>query len=120
MHIDLRKTLKLMEKNLPPEGTQDEKQLDKLYELAMRFRSQILAVKYDMLDFGFAKRKPVDKAASDSQTETKSMVTLTIPEPLPARKELTSSLEDHWIREIHKEIARENQTGIPYFERLSC
>lgn len=68
MHIDLCKTLKLMEKNLPPEGTQDEKQLDKLYELAMRFRSQILAVKYDMLDFGSAKRKPIVEAASDSQT----------------------------------------------------
>ena len=65
-----------MEKNLPPEGTQDEKQLDKLYELAMRFRSQILAVKYDMLDFGFAKRKPIVEAASDSQTETKRTVTL--------------------------------------------
>jgi len=117
LHIDLRKTLKLMEKNLPPEGTEDIGQLDKLYELAMRFRSQILAVKYDMLDFGSAKRKSIVEAASDSQTEPKSMVTLIIPEPLPARKELTSSLEDHWIREIHKEIARESQTGIPYFEK---
>jgi len=106
-----------MEKNLPPEGAEDIGQLDKLYELAMRFRSQILAVKYDMLDFGSAKRKPIVEAASDSQTEPKSMVTLLIREPLPARKELTSSLEDHWIREIHKEIARESQTGIPYFEK---
>ena len=117
MHIDLRKTLKLMERNLPAEGTQDYDQLDKLYELAMRFRSQILAVKYDMLDFGSAKRKPISEAASGSQTETKNMVTLMIPEPLPARKELTSSLEDHWIRKIHEEIARESQTGIPYFEK---
>ena len=117
MHIDLRKTLTLMEKNLPAEGTQDIRQLDKLYELAMRFRSQILAVKYDMLDFGFAKRKPIVEAAPDIQTENKSMVTLMIPEPLPARKELTSALEDHWIREIHEEIARESQTGIPYFEK---
>lgn len=91
--------------------------MEKLYELAMRFRSQILAVKYDMLDFGSAKRKPIVEAASDSQTEPKSMVTLLIREPLPARKEPTSSLEDHWIREIHKEIARESQTGIPYFEK---
>ena len=106
-----------MERNLPAEGTQDYDQLDKLYELAMRFRSQILAVKYDMLDFGSAKRKPISEAASGSQTETKNMVTLMIPEPLPARKELTSSLEDHWIRKIHEEIARESQTGIPYFEK---
>lgn len=117
MHIDLRKTLKLMERNLPPEGTEDIEQLDKLYELAMRFRSQILAVKYDMLDFGSAQRKPIVEAALDIQTENKSMVTLTIPEPLPARKKLTSSLEDHWIRKIHEEIARESQTGIPYFEK---
>ena len=117
MHIDLRKTLKLMEKNLPAEGTEDIGQLDKLYELAMRFRSQILAVKYDMLDFGSAKRKPIVEAALDTQTENKSMITLVIPEPLPARKELTSSLEDHWIRKIHEEIARESQTGIPYFKR---
>lgn len=117
MHIDLRKTLKLIEKSLPAEGTRDEKQLDKLYELAMRFRSQILAVKYDMLDFGSAKRKPIVEAALDVQTKNKSMVTLVIPEPLPARKELTSSLEDHWIRKIHEEIARESRTGIPYFEK---
>ena len=120
MHIDLRKTLKLMEKNLPPEETEDIGQLDKLYELAMRFRSQILAVKYDMLDFGSAKRKSIVETASDSQTETKSMVTLMIPEPLPARKELTSSLEDHWIRKFHKEIARESLTGNPTLKRLSC
>ena len=117
MHIDLRKTLKLIEKSLPAEGTRDEKQLDKLYELAMRFRSQILAVKYDMLDFGSAKRKPIVEAALDVQTKNKSMVTLVIPESLPARKELTSSLEDHWIRKIHEEIARESRTGIPYFEK---
>ena len=117
MHIDLRKTLKLMEKNLPPEGTQDEKQLDKLYELAMRFRSQILAVKYDMLDFGSAKRKPIVEAALDVQTKNKSMVTLVIPEPLPARKELTGALENHWIQMIHEAIAQEAETGIPRFEK---
>lgn len=38
----------------------------------MRFRSQILAVKYDMLDFGSAKRKPIVEAALDVQTKIKA------------------------------------------------
>ena len=57
------------------------------------------------------------EAASDSRTEPKSMVTLIIPEPLPARKELTGALENHWIQKIHEAIAQEAETGIPRFEK---
>ena len=45
------------------------------------------------------------------------MIVLTIPEPLPARKELTSNVEEHWIQMIHDAIAQESQTGLPYFEK---
>lgn len=45
------------------------------------------------------------------------MVVLTIPEPLPARKELTSNVEEHWIQMIHDAIVQESQTGLPYFEK---
>ena len=118
MRIDLHETLRKIEKNLPEDKVITFKMLEQAYGHTMRLRSQILSVMYDMVDFGPAKRA-IAKAlgAASSQTENKNLVRLVIPEPLPARKELTSSLEDHWIREIHKEIARESQTGIPYFEK---
>ena len=60
---------------------------------------------------------PVDEpVALPPQTE-KKMVVLTIPEPLSARKELTSNVEEHWIQMIHDAIAQESKTGLPYFEK---
>lgn len=47
----------------------------------------------------------------------KRVVTLTIDEPLPGMKELTSSVQEHWITLIHDAIARESQTGIPKFQK---
>ena len=118
MRIDLHETLRKIEKNLPEDKVITFKMLEQTYGYTMRLRSQILSVMYDMVDFGPAKRA-IAKAlgAASSQTENKNLVRLVIPEPLPARKELTSSLEDHWIRKIHEKIARESQTGIPYFEK---
>ena len=59
---------------------------------------------------------PVDEPiVQPSQTE-KKMVVLTIPEPLPARKELTSNVEEHWIKMIHDAIARESQTGLGHLQ----
>ena len=45
------------------------------------------------------------------------MITLVIPEPLPAARELTSAVEEHWIEMIHKAIAEESKTGIPRFKK---
>ncbi len=47
----------------------------------------------------------------------KQSVTLLIDEPLPGMKELTSSVQEHWITLIHDAIAQESQTGIPQFQK---
>ncbi len=117
MYIDLWKTLKKIEDQLPEDKSPEPAQLEKAYELTLRLRSQLIAVQYDMEQFGMGIVPPVDEpVAQPSQTE-KKMVVLTIPEPLPARKELTSNVEEHWIKMIHDAIAQESQTGLPYFEK---
>ena len=117
MYIDLMKTLRKIEKLLPENQVQDTAQIEKAYELTLRLRSQLIAVRYDMEQFGTAAITPaVEPIAQSSQTE-KKMVVLTIPEPLPARKELTSNVEEHWIQMIHEAIAQESITGLPYFEK---
>jgi len=35
-----------------------------------------------------------------------------IPEPLPGLKELTGTLEEHWVRMIHEAIAKQAKTVI--------
>ena len=117
MYIDLRKTLKKIEDQLPENKTPEPAQLEKAYELTLRLRSQLIAVQYDMEQFGMGTVPPVDESVAQSPQTEKEMVVLTIPEPLPARKELTSNVEEHWIKMIHDAIAQEGQTGLPYFEK---
>ena len=117
MYIDLRKTLKKIADQLPENKTPEPEQLEKAYELTLRLRSQLIAVQYDMEQFGMAAVTPaVEPVDQFSQTE-KKMIVLTIPEPLPARKELTSNVEEHWIKMIHDAITQESKTGLPYFEK---
>ena len=96
---------------LLPEGTQETEQLKKAYQLVLRLRSQLIGVIYDM-----------EMCAPNAQTSVcddtdKQSVTLLIDEPLPRMKELTSSVQEHWITLIHDAIARESQTGIPKFQK---
>ena len=117
MYIDLRKTLKKIETQLPENKTPEPAQLERAYALTLRLRSQLIAVQYDMEQFGMGTVTPVDEPVAQSPQTEKKMVLLTIPEPLPARKELTSNVEEHWIKMIHDAIARESKTGLPYFEK---
>ena len=117
MYIDLMKTLRKIEKLLPENQVQDTAQIEKAYELTLRLRSQLIAVQYDIERFGMAAVTPVDEPVKQLPQTEKKTVVLTIPEPLPARKELTSNVEEHWIRMIHKAIAQESITGLPYFEK---
>lgn len=94
-----------------PEGTQETEQLKKAYQLVLRLRSQLIGVIYDM-----------EMCAPNAQTSVcdntdKQSVTLLIDEPLPGMKELTSSVQEHWITLIHDAIAQESQTGIPKFQK---
>ena len=117
MYIDLRKTLKKIEDQLPENKTPEPAQLEKAYELTLRLRSQLIAVQYDMEQFGVAAATPAVEPVNPLPQTEKKMVLLTIPEPLPARKELTSNVEEHWIKMIHDAIAQESKTGLPYFEK---
>ena len=117
MYIDLMKTLRKIEKLLPENQVQDTAQLEKAYALTLCLRSQLIAVRYDMEQFGTAAVTPVDEPVEQAPQTEKKMVVLTIPEPLPARKELTSNVEEHWIQMIHEAIAQESITGLPYFEK---
>ena len=117
MYIDLWKTLKKIEDQLPDDKTPEPAQLEKAYALTLRLRSQLIAVQYDMEQFGMGTVPPVDELVAQPLQTEKKMVVLTIPEPLPARKELTSNVEEHWIKMIHNAIARESKTGLPYFEK---
>ena len=117
MYINLWKTLKKIEDQLPEDKTPEPAQLEKAYELTLRLRSQLIAVQYDMEQFGMGIVPPVDESVAQSPQTEKEMVVLTIPEPLPARKELTSNVEEHWIKMIHDAIAQESETGLPYFEK---
>ena len=117
MYIDLMKTLRKIEKLLQEDEVQNAAQLEKAYALTLRLRSQLIAVLYDAEQFGKAAVTPVDEPVKQLPQTEKKMVVLTIPEPLPARKELTSNVEEHWTRMIHDAIARESKTGLPYFEK---
>ena len=117
MYIDLMKTLRKIEKLLPENQVRDTAQIEKAYELTLRLRSQLIAVRYDVEQFGIAAATPVDEPVQQLPQSEKKMVVLTIPEPLPARKELTSNVEEHWIQMIHDAIAKESKTDLPYFER---
>ncbi len=117
MYIDLWKTLKKIEDQLPEDKTPEPAQLEKAYELTLRLRSQLIAVQYDMEQFGMALGTSAVEPVDQFPQTDKKMVVLSIPEPLPARKELTSNLEEHWIKMIHDAIAQESKTGLPYFEK---
>ena len=117
MYIDLMKTLRKIEKLLPENQVQDTAQLEKAYELTLRLRSQLIAVRYDVEQFGTAAVTPVDEPVKQLPQTEKKKIARTIPEPLPARKELTSNVEEHWIQMIHDAIAQESKNGLPYFEK---
>ena len=61
----------------------------------MRLRSRLIAVQYDMEQFGMTAVTPAVESVDQFPQTEKKMVVLTIPEPLPARKELTSNVEEH-------------------------
>ena len=116
MFIDLHKALERVEENLPKDRRITFEMLEKAYEQTLWLRSHILGVMYDMIDFGSATKRTIGEV-SVSQTDSDKIVCLVIPEPLPGLKELTGTLEEHWVRMIHEAIAKQAKTGIPRFEK---
>ena len=116
MFIDLHKALERVEENLPKDRRITFEMLEKAYEQTLWLRSHILGVMYDMIDFGSATKRTIGEV-SVSQTDSGRVVCLVIPEPLPGLKELTGTVEEHWVRMIHEAIAKQAKIGIPRFEK---
>ena len=116
MFIDLHKTLERIRENLPTDRRVTFEMLERAYQQTLWLRGHILGVMYDMIDFGSATKRVIGEV-SVFQTDSEKMVCLVIPEPLPGLKELTGTLEEHWVRMIHEAIAKQAKTGIPRFEK---
>lgn len=116
MHTDLNKLLKEIGKNLPSDKRITFEMLEKAYAQTLWLRSHILGIMYDMMEFGSVAKRSVG-IVSVSRTDNEQLVCLMIPEPLPGRKELTGTLEEHWARMIHEAIAQQAKIGVPHFKK---
>lgn len=118
MYIDLKKTLKSIEDCLPEDGIPAAKQLYSMYDRVLRLRSQLLSVIYDKETFvGIGQQEPIAKRKSDG-TNDGAIVTLTFDEPLPAMKELTAAVEEHWLDMMQAAIRKGRQENpLPHFEK---
>lgn len=120
MYIDLKKTLAAIERSLPEGREPTPKELRRSYDLVLRLRSQILAVIQDRESFtGAVWREQGSLAKQQSAGENgETAVTLILTEPLPSSKELTASLEEHWVELIHAAIHDAARQGpLPYFKK---
>ncbi len=116
MNLDLTKTLNSIEKLLKQSDIYDIQNLQKAYEQTLRLRSQLISVIYDNRQFIY-EEKTETKAPKQIRPIRKDMIELVINEPLPAFKELTSAVEEHWVSMIHNAIKKESKTGIPKYKR---
>ena len=118
MYLDLKKTLKNIERLITEANGVDEKKLTRAYEETLRLRSQLIGILDDIEEYAPIRQTESNNEPSP-QTETadKRVVVIKINEPLPALKELTEAVELHWVKLIHAAIAEESKTGIPKFNR---
>ena len=116
MNLDLTKTLNSIEKLLKQSDIYDIQNLQKAYEQTLRLRSQLISVIYDNREFIY-KKKTETKAPKQIRPIRKDIIELVINEPLPALKELTAAVEEHWVSMIHNAIKKESEKGIPKYKR---
>ena len=118
MFLNLKTTLKKIEKLITEANGIDEKKLTRAYEETLRLRSQLIGILDDIEEFA-PMRQTENSSVPSPQTEMvdKRVVVIKINEPLPALKELTEAVELHWVKLIHKAIAEESKTGIPKFSK---
>ena len=120
MYINLRKTLRDIERRLPEGREPTQEELRQAYGTILRLRSQILAVLRDREDFeGAAGQRNNTFAAQMSSGEVcGNAVMLTIREPLPAQKELTAAVEEHWVDMMHTAFQKAAEQGpLPRFQK---
>ena len=117
MNIDLNKTLKAIERRLTAEDVSVD-DLQRAYDNVLRLRSQLLGVIYDLEMFNL---RNGDMTLAENQTSGLAIsdaVVLTIAEPLPSMKDLTSVVQEHWVNLIHVAIGKAaRERDLPFFEK---
>ncbi len=110
MYTNLKKTLTSIDHNIPDD-------LSRAYDYTLRLRSQLLSLIQDGEAFSAsAEQKRTLAECKSAGQNNGGVVTLTVYEPLPAQKELTEAVEEHWKAMIHnaiREAAR--QKPLPWF-----
>ncbi len=118
MFLNLKTTLKKIDKLITEAKGVDAEKLEHAYREILRLRAQVRGAINDLEDFGGCKKEqPEVSSVTCSNITNKRVVTIKINEPLPALKELTEAVELHWVKLIHQAIAEEGKTGIPKFKK---
>lgn len=118
MLLNLKTTLKKIDKLITEAKGVDAEKLELAYREILRLRAQVCGAINDLEDFGGCKKEqPEASDVASSNINDKRVVTIKIDEPLPALKELTEAVELHWVKLIHQAIAKESKTGIPKFKK---
>ena len=88
-----------------------------VYELSKKFICQLIGILYEQ-EFGFGSSEASAMAENADGKTSNDTVTLTINEPLPSMKELTSAVQDYWTELIHIAIKKASKgKKLPYFEK---
>ena len=92
--------------------------LHRAYDNVLRLRGQLLGVIYDREMFRMGDGDVTLAEQQTSRLATDDAVVLTISEPLPSMKELTSAVQEHWVNLIHTAIGKASrERELPFFER---
>ncbi len=112
-------TLKSIERLLSKAKDMDLTTFKKAYDKILKLRSQLLSIICDIEEYIETKegRLHTSPILCQAIMGRKQMIKLVIDEPLPARKELTATLEEYWITLIHKAIAEKNMNEMPKFDK---
>ncbi len=114
MNFNLMSTLKNIENLICTDEIYDLQNLRKAYEYTLKLRAQLIGIIMDIEQYV---EQDSDRKDYTYQDISNGIVTLKINEPLPSLKELTSSVEEHWVDMIHKAIDKISENGIPRYEK---
>ena len=118
MYINLKQTLRAIDRCLPESEPTDLPALKRAYQHTVRLHSQLLSVIYDLEAFEHAAS---DKSFAQEQSRGAHLGTaiiLTLNESLPSMKKLTEAIEEHWKAMLHAAIKKAARQGpLPHFEK---
>ena len=120
MYINLRKTLRDIERRLPEGREPTQEELWRAYDTVLRLRSQVLAALRDREDVEGAQGADGERIAAQKSGGALwgQTVILSFQEPLPSQKELTAAVEEHWVDMMHTAFRKAAEQGpLPHFQK---